>query len=87
MRHWDKKHFQQLYDTSPNEWFEEMIKRFSDHDAFMELVNKNASQPKVARLREGHLYYDGSAAIEVLKKPNNPLRNTVSHWLSHLLLH
>ena len=85
MRNWDKKHFQRLYDKSPNEWFDEMIERFSDHDAFMKLVNKNASHPKVARLREGHLYNDSAMAIAVLKKANYPLKKRAYDLLSHLL--
>ncbi len=85
MRNWSKKHFQRLYDKSPNEWFDEMIERFSDHDAFMKLVNENSSNPKVARLREGHLYNDGVAAIEILKKPNYPLKKRISDWLHYLL--
>lgn len=74
MAEWGMNHFKVLYGKQPDEWFEEITMHFSNHDAFIERINKNSQVPKVAGLREGHIINDGDEAIKALKEIKRPLK-------------
>lgn len=82
MKKWDTKHFEVLFRMSKEQWVEEMLKRFSNREIFMSIIEENRQNPKVKKLNEAHIIYE---PIVLKELPDIPIMERIKMYLRRKL--